>query len=198
MSEPTPDQVRGLWAHMNSKYGSVVLQKSSSELMQVVSDFLGKMNISDPQDFMRKYTTTIGRRIYAPFEIGTPNDNWGLWDQMIVCVHEHQHIVQQDEDGALAFGWRYVTDAEARAWYEANAYITAVEMDMWRFGKIDYEPESLVQRLSDYGCNADQIAFAGSVIRVLGHATKSGGIVTKSSRDAIAWLEESGSEIIET
>lgn len=35
-SEPTPEIVRGLWAHMTKVYGSDVADKSNSALMRLV------------------------------------------------------------------------------------------------------------------------------------------------------------------
>ena len=61
-----------------------------------------------PQNF----TTTIGRRIYTPFEVGSPKGGWDLWHQIVICVHEHQHVVQHDRGAGLRGG--YLADRAAR------------------------------------------------------------------------------------
>jgi len=197
MSDPTKEQVQALWVHMSAKYGSVIVPKSSSEFMQVVSQLLGKMHISDPDNFMLYYTTTIANCVYVPFEIGVDNGIWSLWDQIGVCAHEHHHIEQQERIGPATFDWRYLTDADSRARFEAEAYICQVELDFWRKGTLDYRPEDLSIELRGYGCNDDQVAIASDVLRLLGKTVLAGGVLNKSSRDVINWMNQFAPEVRE-
>ena len=71
--------------------------------MQSVARLLDAMGVLDAEEFLENYVTTVDRRIYVPFEIGEGNSSWGLWDQLVVCVHEHQHVEQLDRDGWLIF-----------------------------------------------------------------------------------------------
>jgi len=190
MSDPTPDQVRGLWGHMQTKYGSAVANKSDSALMQAAAKILGMLGIEKPEDFLKSYTTTIDGTIYVPFEIGTANDAWGLWDQVIVCAHEHHHIEQQRKVGTATFDWRYLSDGGARARFEAEAYASAVELDFWRYGRLDYTPESIAQNIRGYGCSDDDLLIAGDTLRSLGATILAGGVVNESSCEVIAWLEQ--------
>ena len=59
-------------------------------------------------EFLGSFTTTIGKRIYTPFDIGVPDERYDLWGQISVCVHEHQHVEQLLRDGWLKFAGRYL------------------------------------------------------------------------------------------
>jgi len=195
MIEPSDGEVQDLWAHMTTKYKSVVVQKSDSEFMQIVAQFLDRMQISDRDMFMSSYTTTIGNRIYVPFDIGVENDIWSLWDQIVVCAHEHHHIEQEQRVGMALFSWQYLSDADSRARFEAEAYICQAELDFWRFGELSYAPEDMAEKLRGYGCNDDQVNIAADVMRLLGKTVLAGGVVNQSSRDVIVWLEQFAPEI---
>ena len=74
---------------------------------------VSKRSASRERPLLKNFTTTIGRRIYTPFEVGSPKGGWDLWHQIVICVHEHQHVVQHDREG-LAYEVSYLADRRAR------------------------------------------------------------------------------------
>src|SRR5690606_22024002 len=97
-SEPTSVHVTTFWDAMQARYGTRIIDKASAAEMRLVGWFLERIGVLDAATFLERFTTTIGRRIYAPFTPGTPTPRHGLWSQMVICVHEHQHVEQQDRD----------------------------------------------------------------------------------------------------
>jgi hypothetical protein len=190
--EPTPEDVQGLWAFMRKTFGTRVVQKVDAGAMRVVSAALGAMGIVNARDFMTRFATTIGRTIYVPFVPGdetTGATGWDLWQQMLTCAHEHQHVVQLDRDGKVRFGFEYLRKKAARARYEAEARTTEVELHFWRFGAIP-NLERLVEGLSSYALRPADITAALSTLRSNAEAIRRGAVLTQAGHAAISWLEE--------
>lgn len=196
MNHPTPEIVRAFWAYMQSEYGSDVIQKADSALMQLVAKFLDVTDILDNEVFMQRFTTTLHNNIYIPFELGNPERD--LWSQIRVCVHEHQHIEQGQRDGWLTFGGRYLTSPSFRANYEAEAYGCDMEMEYWRNGA-GFDPHvygaNRVTTLKNYGCKPEHIEQAQQTILIRADTLAQGGVENKCSQLAIAWLNEHAPEL---
>src|SRR5262245_54029382 len=94
MTEPPPEIVHGLWAHMTQRYGSHVADKANAPLMRVVAGALKLFGVDSADDFLTKFATTLGDTIYLPFDIGDTSTGWSLWNQIVICAHEHQHVLQ--------------------------------------------------------------------------------------------------------
>ena len=153
----TPALVRRFWRTLSERYGTRTLPKSQSWEMRAASVALDWLGILPRERFMGRYTTVWGRRIYPCFEVGA-GDQSELWRQMVVCVHEHQHVVQYDRSGFGPYALRYALDRRARALLEAEAYQCNLEMHWMRFGDLP-DLEALAARLADYGCRpSDQQA----------------------------------------
>ncbi len=189
MTEPTPDLVRAFWAYMTDHFSSHVVPKSSAVEMRLVSSTLSTLGILDATTFLTKYATTIGHRIYLPFEPGVATSDWPLWGQMTVCVHENQHVVHYDLLGALAYGYRYLTSPSQRARFEAEAYRSNLEMDWWRYGKLA-DPAELANRLRAYGASEVDVAMARATLSASGESVRHGAMINPSTVAAIAWLNE--------
>ena len=99
---------------MQDHFRTSVINKSSALEMQLVARGLEALGIQRKDRFLKNFTTTIGRRIYTPFEVGSPKGGWDLWHQIVICVHEHQHVVQQREGERLAAGGVAATQEELR------------------------------------------------------------------------------------
>ena len=186
--EPTPETVRALWRHMTGLYGTRVVDKASAVEMRLAAFALGKMGVLDPEAFMRRYTTTVGRRIYVPFEVGRPDERHDLWSQVVVCAHEHQHVEQLLRDGWLRFAGRYLLSSAARAAYEAEAYRSNLELAFWRTGEVP-DPGRLAARLRDYGCTGADVAMAQRMLELSAETVRRGGVANRASQKVIAWLE---------
>ena len=196
MNEPTPELVQNFWAYMQSEYGSDVIQKADSELMKLVAKFLDVAGIQDDETFMTRFTTTLHNNIYIPFELG--DTSRGLWGQIRLCVHEHQHIEQGNREGWIKFGGEYLTSPSFRANYEAEAFGCDMEMEYWRQGQ-NFEALAYGQRrvevLKLYGCKPEHIEQAKQTIAIRAGVLVQGGVENKCSQLAFDWLNTHAPEL---
>lgn len=170
---PSPQAVRGVWRHLQSYYHSTVIHKSNAPEMQALAATLSLANIPISRDqFLNEYATTIGPRIYVPFDVGTPG-RFTLLDQLYLAVHEHEHVHQSQRDG-FRYEQLYVTDSGARAAYEAEAMAAEAELSYWLNGTLP-NAYVMVGRLGAYGCSADDIQVALEIL-LSRYATILGGL----------------------
>ena len=172
---------------MVHEYGTRVIAKANALEMKAAAYALGLMGVLDAEAFLRDYTTTIGRRIYVPFEPGRDADGWSLWGQLAVCVHEHQHVEQLDRDGWLKFAGKYLLSSAGRAAYEAEAYRCDMELHFWRTGEV-LDPKTLAAKLKHYACTSTDVEVAEKALTMSAATVRRGGIVNRASQKAIAWL----------
>jgi hypothetical protein len=192
--EPTPSQVIAFWDAMQARYGTRLIDKSRAPEMQLVAWFLQRLGVLDAASFLERFTTTIGRRIYAPFTPGTPTPRHSLWSQIVTCVHEHQHVEQQDRDGAIAFALRYLASRSARAAYETDAYRCNLELDHWHTGAVR-NPRDLAERLRSYGLRDADIDVAEAILIAAARTVEAGGLVTPATKVAVTWLQRHAPEL---
>lgn len=191
--EIQPDDVRGLWKHMQEHYGTRIVTKADAKEMQAIGTLLDTLGILDKEKFLRDYATTIGKAIYVPFELGIPQPGWDLWQQAVAAAHEHQHVVQHVRDG-LAYEVGYVTDTSARARHEAEAYLANIECHRWRFGTIP-TPRRFAERLAHYGCTDQDILWAAKYLTLAAETVRLGGVVTEAGAVALDWLDDHAPEL---
>jgi hypothetical protein len=172
---------------MNDHYGTRVVPKARSPLMKACGVGLGVIGIMERDTFMQRYTTVIGRRIYPWFTVGEGSED-DLWYQIVVCVHEHQHVVQARRDGLTGFSLPYLLSRRRRALIEAEAYRCNLEMKWWRTGEVG-EPARLAGRLSQYGCDQDAVAAARQYLEEAVVDLEDGVVRNEASLFAIEWLE---------
>lgn len=188
--------VKSFWDYMSAEYGSTVVPKADSELMKLVAGFLDVVDIQDDEVFMKRFTTTLGKRIYIPFELGDPSRD--LWGQIRLCVHEHQHIEQGQREGWITFGGRYLTSPSFRANYEAEAYGCDMELEYWHRGA-NFDPKAYgakrVENLELYGCSPEDMEQAQQTILIRAGVLMQSGLENKCSQLAIAWLNEHAPEL---
>ncbi|MCP4678737.1 MAG: hypothetical protein GY854_25150 [Deltaproteobacteria bacterium] len=183
---PLPDEVRAFWKYMQKHYGTRVVSKASSKQMKAIAWALNLLGITDKKRFMERYVTTIGRTIYVPFGLGGANEHWNLWSQIVVCVHEHQHVEQLKRDG-WRFKWRYLTSKAKRAIYEAEAYRSNFELYYWRYGKLP-SARKRAESLRHYGCSKLEIDVTEKYLALSAETIKRGGIANGASKVAVKWL----------
>ena len=183
-ADPTPDEVRAFWAFLTAHYGTTVLDKSNAVEMALVGSFLDQIGVMDKARFLARYTTTLGRRIYTPF---VPGEGPDLWHQMVIAVHEHQHVAQLDRDGWLAFTTGYLLRTATRARYETEAYRTHLELAFWRTGTVP-SARDLAAKLRNYGCTENDVLVAEKVLRLSEPAIRHGAALAATTRVALSWL----------
>lgn len=187
--ENSPSAVKSLWAHMLRRFRATKISKGSAIEMKIAAQFLGAFGITDSTGFLNRYATTIGRRIYLPFEPGIPTGPWTLWAQVVVCAHECQHIVQLDRLGAIPFYFNYVTSTAKRTMLEVEAYRSALELEWWR-SKTMPNARDLASSLHAYGVTKSDVRVAEQALKMSAETIKRGAIVNVASQVAIEWLEE--------
>ncbi len=185
----TPDEVRRFWRYMCNEYGTSTIDKSKAGEMKLVADVLGTMGIQDSNAFLTQYTTTIGTRIYVPFEVGSPVGGWDLWQQMVICVHEHVHVGQHKKGGPIGFGLAYLVDRAARTEFEVEGYTANMEMNHWRYGKRG-SAKALARSLRGYAVRDTDIKVAEEGLGLAAYSIRQGAVVTDSMAAALPWLNE--------
>jgi hypothetical protein len=190
MSYVKPEEVRGVWSALTGVYGSELVDKASAPEMRAVAAFLAKVGIQESEEsFLERYATTLGLRIYLPFELGVAGagGHWSLWSQINTIAHEHQHIIQYRKLGPVRFAARYLISTASRARLEAEAYRVNMELDYWRYGRVA-DPHKLAAHLHGYGCPEEDIRLAASLLVSAASEVKEGTLICEATREALKWL----------
>lgn len=182
-----PADVRAFWDFMTQHHGTTVINKQDAIAMKLVARALDTLGIVDRDSFLTRFTTTIGRRIYIPFSIGDAS-TLDLWSQIVLCVHEHQHVVQHDKLG-LRYEITYLVSKAARARYEAEAYRSELELAAWR-GLPPPDFQQLALLLSSYGVDEADREMAARLFQLWELPIRYGAILGESSQVAIGWLNQ--------
>ncbi len=183
-----PEQVWAFWRFMQDHYRTTVVNKRDALEMQLVAQALDALGIQSRDRFLRNFTTTLGRRIYTPFEVGSPRGGWDLWSQVVICVHEHQHVVQHDREG-LSFEVSYLADRAARARWEAEAYRSNLELHFWRYGTTP-SARRIAEVLGDYGCRPEDVDVAAKSLALSAVSVRKGAVINEATHVALGWLDE--------
>ena len=183
-----PEEVWAFWRFMQDHFRTSVINKRSALEMQLVARGLEAFGIQSKDRFLKNFTTTIGRRIYTPFEVGSPKGGWDLWHQIVISVHEHQHVVQHDREG-LAYEVSYLADRAARARWEAEAYRSNLELQFWRTGTTP-SAQRTASVLKDYGCRDGDIEVTAKSLALSALSVKKGAVINEATRVALGWLDE--------
>jgi hypothetical protein len=179
---------------MAREFGTRVVSKKDALEMRAAAVALDAMGVANKSDFLARFATTVGRRIYLPFTVGEPGAGWDLWEQIRTCAHEHEHVVQLDRDGTMRFSYRYLRSDAHRAQYEAEARTTELELHFWRFGSLP-RLDDLVDGLASYSVGRSDIAAALTTLRSNAQAIRRGAILTGAGRTAIRWLNSNAQHI---
>lgn len=187
MIKQTPELARDLWRHMSLHLHSKVAQKEDKVVMRVASRIVARRTNTTAEDFMTDFVTTLGRRIYIPFEVGGDTD-WSLRDQMLLAVHEHQHVAQWRHQ-PVKFLVRYARDTRRRALFEAEAFLSEVEACA-AFG---WPPPDLTRRidtLRGYGVSAEDTEAAGTWLMETLLVADEDRVWTRAGRVARIWAQQ--------
>ena len=187
--EPTSAIVRGLYDHLQRRYGSRLVDRSESKPFQVLADLVSLLGIADRESYLRRTVTTIGHTIYAPFTPGEASPPYDLWTQIVVAAHEHEHIVQAEESGGdLAFILRYLVSPSDRAVFEARAFFSTFELEYWRYGEVRTSVDTITKIISgSYGLGANDVLAARAALVVGLDVARVGGL-SPATREVIKYL----------
>ena len=186
MKELTPAVVAGLYQHLSDTYDSQVTSKADAEEMQAIGWALGLMGILDQDTFMQRFATTVFDNIYLPF---TPGDfsKVGAQSQVILAVHEHEHVVQYRREGPLDFCGSYLAQQSARAHWEAEAYRSSVEMCWFMYGRAP-DLDRIARKILNYGCGADEVAYIKTFLGMSMPPIERGMIISDVVQTATQYL----------
>jgi hypothetical protein len=191
--QPTPELVRAFYAHMTKTFDCTVINKNDSELMKLIGGFLGAIRVLDPEDFKKRFATTLIDKLYFPFEPGEERPEgelWSLWSQIEILPHEVTHRLQAKEGGTLPFAVEYIVDANSgRARLEAEAYVATMELHYWRHGQTP-SPAALAELLRHYAVGEEGIAYTRKRLEAAAITVRYGAVVTQAGQEAIRWLNE--------
>lgn len=181
------EAVTGLWDYFTKSYGTRVVNRHDSNVMQWAGKMLDIVGIMDADVFLDSYATTVGYDVYVPFDIQSPEDPWG---KILICVHEHQHVIQYNEDdtqGVAQFSARYITSPRWRTRYEVEAYTTQMEMEHWLTGNVP-PIEPILETLRAYQISGDNLLVAQRTLAANAKIISQGGYLTEATKIAISWL----------
>lgn len=177
------DLTRAFWGFMCGRYGTTVVEKASAAEMRALGAALALFGVIDAKDFLGRYTTTLGTRIYPCFEVGAGTAAERA-RQVGTCVHEHVHV-RQFRRGP--FPAEYVLDGSKRALFEAEAYRATLEIAFWFNGTCP-TVASLLTALGGYALSAADLAVARVYLTKARAVVLRGGVVTPEAKVAIQWL----------
>jgi hypothetical protein len=188
LQDVQPEEVWAFWRFMQDHFRTSVVNKSSALEIQLVARGLEGLGVQSKERFLKNFTTTIGRRIYTPFEVGSPKGGWDLWHQVVICAHEHQHVVQHDREG-LSYEVSCLADRAARPCWEAEAYRSNLELQFRRTG-ITPAAQRTASVLKDYGCRAADIEVTAKSLARLPISVSEGAVINEATHVALGWLDE--------
>lgn len=185
-NELTSDLVMRAWRFMSCLYGTKIVSKKDSSFMKLVAFFLNFLGIQKKELFMSKYTTTIGKTIYVPFEVGNEKD-LDLYSQIVICAHEHQHVVQYERLWAIPFICKYLLSKEGRTRLEAEAYRSSIELS-WFYFRETPEPKQIASILLNYGLQQKHVDIATEVLEDAVVEVKRGLLLNDATKAIITLL----------
>jgi hypothetical protein len=187
----TSQLVKDFYAAAMKQYKAEIISKEDSGLMKLIAGFLDGIGVLNKDDFMKRFTTTIGSKIYCPFEVGV-DQGYDLWRQISVLVHELTHVQQYDESPA-EFVLKYLLYKSDRATYEAVAYASDLEMHWWMYGN-GYDVKQRAQSLLSYGLKQEHCDYASEYLAIYDDIFRQGGGVSPVAAWAKEWLNLHGAK----
>lgn len=184
----TAEHVKAFWAFMQAKYDTQVVSKAQAPEMKFIAEALGIMKIVDKEAFLTRFTTTVGTVIYTPFDVGVEKSPHSLLAQIVVCTHEHQHVVQLREHG-VTFLLNYLLNSTSRSAYEAEAYRVSMTMLYYLLGDAG-DPGAYADALKSYGTTEADQAFVKEYLRLSLPTIHAKGVPDEASQVALGWLRQ--------
>lgn len=178
-----PDRSAGLWLYLTKKYKTEVVKKADAKEMKVIGEFLDAVGVLDDKDFMDRFSTTLGNRIYLCNNYEALSE----LDKIGTCVHEHVHVRQWRMNPVLS-PLQYAADRARRTAFECEAYRANMEMTFFLTGKCP-DPKKVADLLKSYNVNKDDLKFAQAYLSKAADIVKRGGVVTRESKTAIGYLK---------
>jgi hypothetical protein len=182
---------QALQSHLAAQFGFTVHDKETSTLMKAVAfgmDVGSAFSSGLPKgdDFMTRFATTIGKEVFLPKSI---REN--PLSVLEVVTHEAQHVVQFN-DTNIEFAWFYLTDASARAQFEADAYASGIAVRGWLTGAphTDSIPWVLDSLVKSYHLKESDKVYAEAALKSHMASLSAGVITTRAAACALDFLNQ--------
>ena len=179
--------------YISGIYGTTLHDKHDDQAMKAIGALLEKIGVLDADEFMSRFSTTLFKDVYLSFDPGvTTMVNEGLASrrrrsQVGIITHEHQHVAQMNETGALKFTTSYVADEEFRALAETEAYRATMEVH-WIFTGQIIPAKSLANHLHSYMVSEPLIRMAELYLISASRMVESGNLVTEAALRTHGWF----------
>jgi len=193
----TSSHVRDLTKYLAKKHKVKIVDKATAKEMKIVGQALHLMGIFDRDYFLSNFATTIPQlkmfgitktRIYLPFEPGERGKGVpDLKRQVEVICHEFHHARQMRKDPSY-FAVRYLTSKAKRAWYEARAMHTELEMIWFLRGRLPSLGQ-MAQGLEYYKVRRGDIRTVEKHLKIVSGVVCAGKLHNRISKNSIAWLK---------
>lgn len=112
---------------LEDEFGATFYTKPTP-LMWLFSIFLFAASFGMIRDFMTRFTTTVGPRVYLPSKEQHP------FTQAVALFHEAAHMRRQQLDGETRYTFGYAFVRRIRARYEMEACQMSNAVVLWRGG----------------------------------------------------------------
>ncbi len=181
----TPKLTINFHKYMARKYKFKIVKKSDSDMMKVIAIFLSYLVSIKPEDFMKKFSTTIWDRVYVPYEIGKGNRSQ-LFRQICTITHESRHVYDFRKNSITPL--LYLGDKTKRTEMEFKAISTCLYLYWWRYERLPNIWEK-VSILTKYGLDKTDIKVAYKCLLMQTPIVKKDKIANSVAKTAIRWLK---------
>lgn len=161
------------------KYSCEIVSKNDSWL-KYIARYIDMFSNISADEFMNKYTTTIGSKIFMPAGY---NRDWGF---IKLLTHEVQHVAdfaKNPQDMVM-----YCISKQTRAHIEMRAITTSFELEWWK-NKRALSPRKYSRRLFDYGLEDKHVEYVEKGLTSASLSIQQGKIITPVGKNAIAILK---------
>ena len=185
---PTPDLVADIWREGCEHFDCVSILSDKAAMTQTVAWLADLLGIANQDEWIDGRVITTGAIIYRPFVPGQHEDNWPLYHQLLVAVHEWEHVCQWRADKGGHFG-EYALKG-GRALIEAPAYAAEFQVLGWLEGRVVpvSEYEKRLRDVDIYGLSRGDIDSQVEAISIIQDVNAQGGVVSRPASWTIDWL----------
>lgn len=191
---PTVGEAERFTAYMAATVGARIVTRTSAVEYQMLRAALQAVSggVLDIEKLLETYSTAIGPLVYL-----SPQLEADPLRKCAIVTHECEHVTQFYRGDAFSFAWLYLTEGEARATYEAQAYASQMEAEVALTGKLPSLDE-LAWPLEGgvYQLSPAHIALARGILAARATAASHGVTGGLCGKLAVSWFEKHAPECI--
>ena len=187
MKSATAEQASAFTEAMASQFGARIVRRSDAIEYAMIKAAVLELTrgLVDIEKYLSTYSFSLGPLVYLADAHADEPDR-----RMEIVTHECEHV-RQFFDEKLTFAFLYLTEGEARAKYEAEAYASQLEFRLARGGSLPTEAELCAPiHTAAYRLDEAQKRLADHILAVRATQAVKGIYVGTCSKFAIAWLKD--------